>query len=45
MISHGADDGDSVTDALKGHEDAPLISQSSHAQVMAGIESQTSTTP
>lgn len=32
------DDDDSFTDALEGREDAPSTSQSSHAQVMAGID-------
>ncbi len=33
-----ADDDDSFTDALEVYEDAPSTSQSSHAQVMAGID-------
>ena len=33
-----ADDDDRFTDALEVYEDAPSTSQSSHAQVMAGID-------
>lgn len=42
MMAH---DDNNSTDALERHGDVTSITESSHAQVMAGIESQTSTAP